>query len=302
VNPADLVYQSNLVGIDEDNRVAMVVGSIPMALSGYKVIRLKGIPRILVSRTVKTRPLVSGISIGHVDITAGTLGWFVEYQNDTHLLSNAHVFTPEPWSSSAPSAREIIQPGRYDGGTLEDTVAYYVKHVPVKLIDVSTCPVSRAWVFIYNKFAEMFGAKTRIYPVVAVAEDNRVDAAIAYPTSAFKKAVLMDNGTTYTPDKVVGLLFAGSEVDDIFIACKAKNIEKELGVKFNEDIYEVGIGDRVVKCGRTTGCTEGEVLSTKMKVKVFYGKGFAIFNDVIVVKGKAGGGDSGSLVFPSTSK
>lgn len=291
----DLLSNGNLVGIDEQDKVVMVIGSVPMALSGYRVIRLKGVPHILVSRTSKVRPLVSGISIGHVDITAGTLGWFVEYQNETHLLSNAHVFTPEPWSDREPSAREIIQPGRYDGGTLKDTVAYYVKHVPVKLVDNSTCIVGRFWSWVYNRLADRLGAKTRLYPVVV--EENTVDSAIAYPVVNVEEAVLTDSGSHIKPSEIVGLLFAGSETDNIYITCKARNIEDRLGIKFNEEISDVRVGDRVRKCGRTTGCTEGEVISTNMKVKIFYGKGFAIFRDVIVVRGKAAGGDSGSLVF-----
>lgn len=64
-------------------------------------------------------------------------------------------------------------------------------------------------------------------------------------------------------------------------------------------------GDNVVdrtvwKVGRTTGYTEGTVVSDRARVKVWYGDRWIIFDDVIIVKGLAKGGDSGSPVFLKT--
>ena len=291
----EILNNRGIIGVDEKNKIILAVGDVPFTIEGYKVIRLKEVPRAFVDRKKRFRPLISGVSIGNVDITAGTLGWFVEYQNETHILSNAHVFHPEPWSEKPPKRKTIIQPGRYDGGDIADEVAYYVKHVPIKLALSSTCPVARAWIAIYNGFARLWGAKTRLFAMSY--ESNKVDASIAYPTSEYLRLVLLDNGNRIVPEKVVGLLFAGSEADNIFIATKARNIERELGVTFSEEIADVEVGDIVSKCGRTTGCSRGDVISDSMKIKVFYGAGFAVFEDVIIVNAKSAGGDSGSLVY-----
>ena len=61
------------------------------------------------------RPLVIGSSIGHYDITAGTLGCFVrlDKSGDVRILSNNHVLADE---NQAEIGDAILQPGRFDGG------------------------------------------------------------------------------------------------------------------------------------------------------------------------------------------
>ena len=60
------------------------------------------------------RPLRIGGSIGHVDITAGTLGCFVTKDgSQDFVLSNNHVLANE---NNASKGDDIIQPGDADGG------------------------------------------------------------------------------------------------------------------------------------------------------------------------------------------
>ena len=60
------------------------------------------------------RPLQIGTSIGHVDVTAGTLGTFVQTKGGrVFILSNNHVLADE---NRARHGDEILQPGRFDGG------------------------------------------------------------------------------------------------------------------------------------------------------------------------------------------
>ncbi len=61
------------------------------------------------------RPLRLGTSIGHFQITAGTLGAVVRRRKDnaTLLLSNNHVFANE---NKGKVGDAILQPGAYDGG------------------------------------------------------------------------------------------------------------------------------------------------------------------------------------------
>lgn len=66
--------------------------------------------------TTRERPAPSGISIGHVNITAGTLGGLVRDKESGQvvILSNNHVMAD---SNEAVVGDPILQPGPHDGGT-----------------------------------------------------------------------------------------------------------------------------------------------------------------------------------------
>lgn len=77
----------------------------------------------------RVRPLVPGLSIGHPDVTAGTLGGFVTVGGVLHVLSNNHVLAN---SDQAMFGDPILQPGTYDGGKLaKDRVATLVTFAPL---------------------------------------------------------------------------------------------------------------------------------------------------------------------------
>lgn len=63
--------------------------------------------------TGRARPLRPGVSIAHHDVTAGTLGAFVEVGGVLHALSNHHVLVGSP---GARVGDAILQPGPADGG------------------------------------------------------------------------------------------------------------------------------------------------------------------------------------------
>ncbi|MPR00173.1 hypothetical protein GB931_20095 [Modestobacter sp. I12A-02628] len=69
----------------------------------------------------RSRPLRPGISIGHPDVTAGTLGGFVRAPGRPGLLalSNDHVLAA---SDAAQVGDAVLQPGRADRGTPADRV------------------------------------------------------------------------------------------------------------------------------------------------------------------------------------
>jgi hypothetical protein len=60
-----------------------------------------------------TRPLLIGASVGHVDVTAGTIGGFVDGGGTVCLLSNNHVLANE---GDASAGDAILQRARFDGG------------------------------------------------------------------------------------------------------------------------------------------------------------------------------------------
>lgn len=90
----------------------------PMELEGRDRAEIKEIPASL-SRTRRWRPAPAGVSVGHPDITAGTLGTQPLRTQDEKLvfLTNSHVAAN---SGRANRGDTILQPGPYDGGSAPD--------------------------------------------------------------------------------------------------------------------------------------------------------------------------------------
>jgi PKD repeat protein len=65
-------------------------------------------------RTARARPAPIGFSVGHPDITAGTLGARVTDGTNVYILSNNHVMAN---TNNAIIGDPILQPGAYDGGS-----------------------------------------------------------------------------------------------------------------------------------------------------------------------------------------
>jgi hypothetical protein len=59
------------------------------------------------------RPLLIGASVGHIEVTAGTIGGFVKRGQTAYVLSNNHVLANE---DRARQGDWILQRARYDGG------------------------------------------------------------------------------------------------------------------------------------------------------------------------------------------
>jgi hypothetical protein len=78
----------------------------------------------------RVRPLQIGVSCGHYNITAGTLGCFVHPRGDEEtllILSNNHVLADE---DNAKVGDAILQPGSFDGGkNPKDLVARFTKAI-----------------------------------------------------------------------------------------------------------------------------------------------------------------------------
>ena len=71
--------------------------------------------------TKRYRPAPGGVSCGHPQVTAGTLGaCFKDNANSTVILSNNHVLAAE---NNSRIGDYIYQPGKYDGGKPKDSIA-----------------------------------------------------------------------------------------------------------------------------------------------------------------------------------
>lgn len=97
--------------------------AIPARLEGHDVdVEVTGLitTRDLSNPTTKERPAPNGFSVGHPDITAGTIGAkVIDAQGNNYILSNNHVLAN---SNAASIGDATYQPGPYDGGTAADQI------------------------------------------------------------------------------------------------------------------------------------------------------------------------------------
>jgi hypothetical protein len=221
--------------------------------------------RALQSHTARYRPAPGGVSIGHRDITAGTLGCLVKKSGRIFILSNNHVLAN---SNEASPGDPILQPGPYDGGKYpDDHIANLEEFVPISFDEqTSECPFTRGLASLFNGIARIFGSPDRLKAVRTRAVENKVDAAIARPLN----------------DQDV------------------RNDILEIGT-----IQGLVIGElmAIKKSCRTTGLTTGEILQVDVTVNVQYGAGrIARFSDQLLAGAMSQGGDSGSAILDNGNK
>ncbi|WP_460918560.1 chymotrypsin family serine protease [Pseudoxanthomonas sangjuensis] len=226
------------------------------------------------SRTGRVRPAPGGVSIGHIGITAGTLGCLVLKSGNPHILSNNHVLAN---SNDASVGDAILQPGPADGGRdPADQIARLVEWAPIVFDGAdgdgngggdggeSPCPIGGIAAGMLNAAAAAVGSRTRLRAVreAAPAATNLVDCAIAAP------------------------------LDPSSVSADILEIGRIAGVA------DGGLGMPIRKSGRTTGLTTGEIEQVDVTAQVDYGSGrTATFTDQLMAGAMSQGGDSGSAIF-----
>jgi hypothetical protein len=122
-------------------RITAISPGIQASLDAIKIaargeVSIRSVGRIVKQQlTTRVRPLAIGYSVGHVNITAGTIGCFVSSQlpgePGDFILSNNHVLADE---NRAQPGDEIVQPGPADGGQSPgDLLADLRRFVPLTL-------------------------------------------------------------------------------------------------------------------------------------------------------------------------
>ncbi len=210
--------------------------------------------------TGRFRPAPGGVSTGHVNITAGTLGCLVKRENRTFILSNNHVLAN---SNNAEKGDVILQPGLHDGGVVpDDYIAKLYDFVKIHFENENAgCFIARGVAGLFNFLARATGSGMRLYPRNMKQTENVVDCAIAEP-------------------------FEESDVTDEIL-----QVGKISGVAEGE------LGMEVKKSGRTTGLTHGVIEQVDATVRVNFGSGkTALFTDQLIAGAMSRGGDSGSVV------
>lgn len=260
------------------------------------------------------RPRVpAGVSVGHVQVTAGTLGALVRDNNtgERFILSNNHVLAN---SNDARVGDPILQPAELDGGDEpQDIVAYLERFIPLHYIgdppptspppepqpptpqppapqppdkgddpsqQPSGCNVLAGVAAFGNWLARLNGSEERL----------QVAHAQSAPPATRPSSPLVSQSS------------ASNQVD----VALARPLNPEM---IDANILNIGsitgtrmpfLKMRVRKQGRTSGYTEGEVRYVNSTVEVGYntlaGPKTARFVGQIIASGMSQGGDSGSLV------
>ena len=240
---------------------------VPTAVTGIPTdVVQTGVIRALQAPTDRFRPAPGGVSVGHVAITAGTLGCWVTKNGQKVILSNNHVLAN---SNDAEIGDPILQPGPFDGGNFpQDHIANLTQFVPISFEgEPSECQFANAVIAFFNAGCRLINSNT-CYKVAKIqAEDNLVDAAIAAP------------------------LDPADVKDEILnIGPIQGTVEGELGMA-------------IKKSGRTTGFTTGQIQQVDVTANVQYGAGqVARFTDQLLAGAMSQGGDSGSAVLDDNNR
>jgi hypothetical protein len=240
---------------------------VPATIDGTPtdVVR-SGVIRALQAPTDRFRPAPGGVSVGHVAITAGTLGCWVTKNGEKVILSNNHVLAN---SNDAETGDPILQPGPFDGGNFpQDHIANLAQFVPIAFEgQPSECQFANAVISVFNLGCRAINSNTRYRVTNVQAVDNLVDAAIARPLNP-------------------------ADIKDEIL-----NIGPIQGTVQGE------LGMAIKKSGRTTGFTTGEIQQIDVTANVEYGAGqIALFTDQLLAGAMSQGGDSGSAVLDDDNR
>ena len=221
-----------------------------------------------VSRTAGVRPIVGGISLGVPEDAyggkmAGTLGIVTK---DGYILSCAHVMAMNSKAQFLRSGTAVLQPGTYDGGTVEDKVGELYKYIKItfgpKGKNYSDAAIAKITIYDYLAGEVLGSDHKNTYTISGTAEVSTwdsvrksgrttgvtintvsaTDATVKVWYSESKWAIFYDqilvnqpfieSGDSGSPvDKdgaFVGLAFAGSS--STAVVCKAKYIISGLGI------------------------------------------------------------------------
>jgi hypothetical protein len=236
------------------NLIPAEIGGVPTDVVATGIIRAFQAP------TERFRPAPGGVSVGHKDITAGTLGCWVRRNGEWMILSNNHVLAN---INAAKIGDAILQPGSYDGGknpddqiaTLEDFISITLQELP------SDCNIAGNIVALLNALSGIVGSDTRMKAVRIRAIENLVDAAIARPL-------------------------------------RQEDVNPEiLNIGAIKGTASAVLGMPLKKTGRTTNYTEGQVTQVDVTANVGYGENrTALFTDQIMAGAISQPGDSGSAI------
>ncbi len=307
----DLLRRANVVGVAVGNKGSKVEAAseqavvvlverklpvaalsrrdrVPRSIDGIRTdVYEVGYLRALATPRDRFRPsMPAGVSIGHYQVTAGTLGTLVtdRLSGERLILSNNHVLAN---ANDARSGDPVLQPAPSDGGrNPADVVAHLERFIPLHFIGEPpprpqptrrVRPANNAGRFL-RILVNMINTMNKLY-----GSDWRVQTAIA-------------------PDSALAAQQAALSSGNHFDAALARPVNLAM---FDADVRGIGrvrgtraatLAMGVRKTGRTTDLTKGKVMLLNATVNVSYGKRTARFTGQVLSTPMSLGGDSGALV------
>jgi hypothetical protein len=161
------------------------------------------------------RPVPIGVSTGHPDITAGTIGArVIDRSGHVYALSNNHVYAN---SNMAASGDNVLQPGTYDHG--RNPVDAIGRLFAFKNLDFSGGDnVIDAAIAATNCF---FLGNTTPLAGYGIPKSNTTEATVDLEVKKFGRTTGLTRGRVYATDAVVSVRYSDSEkalfVDQIVI-------------------------------------------------------------------------------------
>jgi hypothetical protein len=288
------------VEVDEDVVVILVDEKVPketLAVADLIPDEIDGIPTdVIVSEKVEAAgtkdrqiPLVAGYSIGHINISAGSLGYYFERIRDGRgplLGSNRHVFSDTLGGMTL--EKRIVQPGPSDGGA-PPAVATYLEGTDLKR---PLNPFNALWMILVNLLYQLF-RQDPPYDLTD-SEPRHLDFAVADPLEEVSMLVAgLDDW-----DDFCGIWFATSASRSFF--CKAKYITAFGYKPIDVSVKEARAGDMIYKGdSRTTARCSVRVLYDSVFLWVSYGGlgNDRPFDDVVMTEKAIDPGDSGTAAW-----
>ncbi|WP_265520141.1 hypothetical protein [Oerskovia flava] len=157
--------------------------------------------------TGRERPLRPGVSIAHVDVSAGTLGAFVRDDGALCALSNYHVLAGSP---AARAGDVVVQPGPADGGRAPgDRVGVLARAVP--LVPGQTATVDAAIALLDDADVDLDHPVGRITRTVTALGGERVGkiGRTTAETAGVVTAIELDDVVVGFGDELGALRFDG---------------------------------------------------------------------------------------------
>lgn len=233
---------------------------IPTQINGIPTDVVVSGPFQAFAQTQRLRPARPGISMGNVQITAGTFGCVVSRGGIRLILSNNHVLAD---GNNAALGSVVVQPGTLDGGrATTDRIGVLAESARI-VFDTDTDPVPPpspqpgGCSALVTRF---FGEPKQLLAPYNARGANKVDCALCKP----------DDEALISPDI--------------------------LGIGIPLGVVMGTLGMAVQKSGRTTGYTRGEIEQIDVTSRIDYGGKFATFTGQLLAGAMSQPGDSGSAV------
>lgn len=273
--------EGTAIGYNQNDRLAIKVFTagpgvrgIPRELEGVPVqVVVTGKIYALVDPTDRfPRPVPTGVSTGHPDITAGTIACRVTDGDNVYALSNNHVYAN---SNKATIGDNVLQPGTADGGVdPDDAIGTLFDFEPIvfhprarNTIDAAIAlsdtdnlgnatpdggyGTPSSTIFegdLLDLGVQKYGRTTKLTKGVITGVNVTVRVGYSRGTARFVKQIMVESGTEFigggdsgsllvtddTDCNPVGLLFAGNGSGTMAIANRINLVLQRFGVTVDD--------------------------------------------------------------------